>query len=1040
MSNIIRKTSLNIIKYYSIRSDRSNCLNKIRKYSVIQIQKELFQQSQNIVGNVNIAYNSYSTMKELQPNGLPPSFSVIYESMQMDALTLKRVRYSELCEAIKFLESNTISESELIFLLKCSGNLLLDKDMSTRAEIFEKIWSLAFKNKTFNHNHVQIMLEIYQQNKVDIPDAENFLRILPFAADIDLYENLLYTLCENGNVKEAIKVVEIIKKQQLRLTAKCYNALILGYSRAKNIKESERIMEIMSAANVEMGSDTYREYILGLIENNLLEKARKLIKEKGLLFNEQDVVTLLSSTNDVNLLNQIIALFPSDTLINPQVAPVIRNITTEALYAKKIENIVAIINTLPKPIFQLNEDSDTYSVYLIRDMFKTDTSIEEIIKICNFLMKSERNTRALHIACEISLKLNHPTSLALLKLLSTIEPPRPHYFWPLLISNFKTSGEIGMINTLKVMQELNCEVDYDTLSSYVLPKLTITIKNPIEAVKLLEENGVKMSKLITPLTAHLLCQKKISEVLSLNAVYPTRVNTSLLLYALVQTLMNSKSIQGIQTLAKLIKLLNEKAVDVNYDLGGHLLMEIVTHHRLKHDKKSIKSLLDEFNLIGVKISNVAADVVQQYFTNISEKSDPTADHNKYFKHIIDQKLSSTTAELITANIAHPRDMTLEELECHLVELQNKKLNTRGVLRRLLQMCVRAEKLERAVEIKKICDQEKVDLSPGMLASVFDLYIKTNSLPEAEETLEQLQKQFPGFLLDEHKIIDFCTLLIGNNELTKAKQILKQRATFGTVKGGQYILKNIWRLLNKLAILNVDNNLNSINKTKEFLDYLVKLGYCGYHNTLLGPVIRNYLIKNEIKLACSEYLKITTKYKKTPMQLELMKILIKIGNAMEDSVNEITASEARKLLEGIVLASSKVHGSANTNISLIIALAEEGTDKQLRKLLIDPKFRVNTENLLKQLQYLCGDISKIDTLLKLAKSCRGLGHLIQESELYNLILKTFIKENNCNAAVILYEKLMADDEYKINTEFLSNLISLFERNNLEIPTSVAIQAK
>lgn len=46
-------------------------------------------------------------------------------------------------------------------------------------------------------------------------------------------------------------------------------------------------------------------------------------------------------------------------------------------------------------------------------------------------------------------------------------------------------------------------------------------------------------------------------------------------------------------------------------------------------------------------------------------------------------------------------MNLEELECHLIELRSKNMNTRGVLRRLLQEYCRVKAFDRALEVAQV---------------------------------------------------------------------------------------------------------------------------------------------------------------------------------------------------------------------------------------------------------------------------------------------------------------------------------------------------
>lgn len=383
-------------------------------------------------------------------------------------------------------------------------------------------------------------------------------------------------------------------------------------------------------------------------------------------------------------------------------------------------------------------------------------------------------------------------------------------------------------------------------------------------------------------------------------------------------------------------------------------------------------------------------------------------------------------------------MNLEELECHLQELETKKLNTRGVLRRLLQMCVREGKLDRALEIKKKCDAQKVDASPGMLACIFDIYVRTKKIDDASFALRKLNQKYPGFLVDEHKIIDFAAVLVEFGQIEEAKKILRLRAQVANIRGGDSINKNIWNLLNLLASrAKVNNTLT--NETKDFFLFLNKLGYCGYHNSVVGPIIKEHLNKNDVRSAIAEFKSFCQNHRVTPLQRQLLTLLVDISNNEESQKQYgLTQDEARQLLQEVIVSATSVHGPASTNIALIVAFAEAGTDKQLRKMLIDPKVRISPEILRKQCEYLNSN-KKLDALLKLARCSRGINHF-REQDVYNMILDTLVKENDCEGALNLFENLVADDELKISSEFSNTLIALLKKNNLEPPTNVALYAK
>jgi len=321
----------------------------------------------------------------------------------------------------------------------------------------------------------------------------------------------------------------------------------------------------------------------------------------------------------------------------------------------------------------------------------------------------------------------------------------------------------------------------------------------------------------------------------------------------------------------------------------------------------------------------------------------------------------------------------------------------------------------------------------------DLMIRTKKLDEAEETLNQLKKLYPGFPIDEFKVIDLAALMIENNRIEDAMEILEIRGK-SKLQGGTHCVKNIWALLSNVAEHSVKMG-SSTNKSRQFLNFLIKLGYCNYHNILLGPIIKEYLQKNEIENAMNEFVKIAETHKKTPMHFELMTKLIEISNSKDENemISTVAAKEMLTKVLGIV---TSIHGNANANVSLVVAFAKAGTEGQLRKVLIDPKLELNAEMIVKQCEYLSTSGAEA-TLFKLAKCSRGLGRIsmaFKEQDLYNLMLNEYTRENNFTAALALFEKIVEDEEARLSNDFIRKVADLLEKNNFEIPTVLQMRLR
>lgn len=336
----------------------------------------------------------------------------------------------------------------------------------------------------------------------------------------------------------------------------------------------------------------------------------------------------------------------------------------------------------------------------------------------------------------------------------------------------------------------------------------------------------------------------------------------------------------------------------------------------------------------------------------------------------------------------------------------------------------------------------------MIACTLELMIRTKNLAGVKVAADQVHDLFPTFQIDEHKCIDWAALLIENGQIDEAKDLLRKRAAAGKLRGGTGVLKNLWQLLANMAVVTAANQSGATgNQTKDMLKFLCELGYCDpQNNSLLGPIIREHLLKGEIKQAVMEFEAIARQYRKTPLQFELLSTLIKISNETDSATPtadkptvDIDAGEAKTLLEHVMNTTSSIHGTVNTNVSMVVAFAQSGTEKQLRKTLIDPNVQVNMDAILKQCSYLCAN-GAIEPLLKLAKCSRGLSGSVREQDFYNVILQHYVRENDFMAALALFDRIAGDDEFKLTAEFMRNLIGLLEKNNLEVPSSVAMLAR
>ncbi|XP_058451911.1 leucine-rich PPR motif-containing protein, mitochondrial [Malaya genurostris] len=959
--------------------------------------------------------------------------TALLDEMGAEARIHRRVQFEKLNKILAKPEA--ITNVSYDFLLGCCGRLLMEQPVAARIKLFQAIWFMAGEpSATTALSRWKILLKVYRENCVDLEEQEigQFLEKVKVPMDEEFLQLLLAVVSERGDVHRMQEVMDIALREGYQLSNEFGRILIRGYFRSGDLSSVQTVLDHLSAKSIYLNDKIYGELIVGRIANKQIDDAMELIKEKGKLLKKDYVVDAIKEAlliDDKQVLGLLVELLPANMLEDTALDPILRNLCSDLIVLDKFDAVRTLLGALPIPHFSENENCDTYGTAVIFEMIKTKVPLQEVTLLVEFLVKTNRNLRALHVACDCAAKSRIDVYPDLLGLLREQEDLRPHYFWPLIIQSFNKQNEAGVLDVLKLMQRLGTELDAETLSVFVLPKLAITLKDVRVALKQFEDRGIKMSILLTPLVSHLLHQVRFDDVSQIVKLYSSKVDTSALIRPLTLQLTGNKSMEQFRKVTLVIRDLVAKAQDSKHDLAGQLLMELISNKNSKRNTSSFKSLLKQYKNAGLRISNISANVLRRSNQMDSEMED-------LLKSLVDDKLTLPPKDLVNPAIVHPRDMGYEELECHLSELEEKRMNARGVLRRLLQLCIRENRLERAVEIKQKCDKANVDLSSGMMASIFDLHIKLKNVQEAARTLERIKITSPGFLIDDHKIIDFATLLVENGLTTNAQKILQHRAAAGPIRAGN-ANKNIWNLLNTIAHQAAGNDPRSAkNQSYEMLQFLVNKGYCMYDNAILGPVIREYLLKHQILSAITEFKRMAKEYRRTPLQLEIFTTLVRLTNSNDP---EISPESAKILLGEVIQIASSIHGAVNTNNALLVALAEAGTEAQLRRILINPETRVNLEYILTQCEYLI-DSGKLDVVLRLAKCSRGLAN-VREEDFLSLIMKQYARDNNCEAAVELFQRLQAEDgEMKITGDFARKLIDLLEVNSYEVPSGIRLYAK
>lgn len=983
----------------------------------------------NVLNTVRYSISADIANKRANPESAPANICAGFDQIRSHVAFKERIQYETLKDFVESL-NEPITTEQISFLYECIGWYLPQVSAQLKADLIAKLWTKVKAWKSPSQDDFVSWLKALRQSGANVVWEELKSEIDNIEPGMKVYEELLYLVGSNGHSQQSVQVLALIKEQDYPLTEKIFNALIVAHSRDKNVSAFESILELMSSANLTPNEETQFEMARAYACNGLWENAEEIIDLSN--FSTRQILELvksvLSDTEDVEVEKRIAKLLqklPSDVLKHREISPIIRNFLVEQIHIfNRPQDALKILKSLPTLSKGLCENEDSYGAFLLQELIITQQPFAVIKSFCDFLMGEGRNPRAAFVCTEISLRYQSTHSLDLLRLLATMESLKPHYFWPLFIREYQINGEQGVIDLIVEMKTLNVKPDADTINIYILPRVALILKDIKNGLQLITDSGIEMSFLMGPLLLNLMSNSRHQDFELVLNTYPSKISGDQFITPLAKY-VTVKSVP--KEILRILKVLIDRSqLPPNTDLNGSLLVELATVGKFV----PLQFIAEEMVKHKIKISQAAKSRIEE---RIKTAKSLTVDLRKplleaFNKIQVDGSVPLAGASYLESK--HPKDMNFNELESHLAELEGKQLNTRGILRKLLQMAIREKRYDRALQLKEKCDTLQMDYSPGMLASCVELYTQSKRIDEAKSAWYDLERKFPAFVVDEFKVIDFAAFLISQDQLEEAKAVLEKRAKQKV--HGDNNNKNIWHLLTVVCDKSVKMGCQD-NMAKSFFSFLVQHKYCRYSNTLLGPIIRECLMKGELRKAVEEYKDMAKNYRKTPLNLELLTILVGLKNGQPSEYGEFSEDELMKMIGDVFKCVEEIHGLAAAKTSLLFATAEGGTDKQVRKILMDPNVRIDAQALHRQCEYL-SRAGKTEPLYKLITSCRGLSHnIIDEKQLWCALMQTLAKQNDVEEAVRLFDRLLEEDEFKVNQQVAEIVIDLLKRNNLELPS-------
>ncbi|XP_059475977.1 leucine-rich PPR motif-containing protein, mitochondrial-like [Neocloeon triangulifer] len=648
------------------------------------------------------------------------------------------------------------ADAQLAFLLNCCADSLPHLPGPTRLHLASQIWTRFAEKEGYKVTKLDVLalLNVFSSagQSVDLSELLPPTEASRFLRDRDVLLQLLDCHSEGANPTKCEETIDLLKSLGKTSGDAEFAALILAHGKSHNFERVESVLKAMEELEVPPGPLSLFALLRAQILNSQpVERTLKSMQGQSLPSSEEHmakVILSLAEANNTKLVGPILRVFPVNGLSH-----CIRNMVIRLIHQDRhffACNIYHLLLTNCNP-----EVLNSILAFFPTELVKSNKSAVDILEICISLQSNFPNHNSfLLYALEESLKDKSKGGLSG-ELLSHASPLRNHFFWPLIVH---CGSPEEMVRVLNHMQSLGLRPDFDTLAFYVFPGM-LRWDAPMAVLKLLQaECGLSVATQLGPMLNALLIDKHLQEALDLCKMINQRtLDLRKLTKSLSSAVLKKKSFGVAAHLVALLAESRHKFAEV--DFVGLFLIEYCS----RCSPADLKELLSHMAKFKVRMSMAS-------YEGLLTKAAVKQIGIQY----LDLLTNSTYSGLNTFQpIAHPRDMDVEELEAHLVELKSKSMNTRGVLRRLLQAHCRLKNVDRALQIKKEMDSLRFELSPGILSSLLSLYTEMEDVASATEILHQIQ-EYPRFALDWFKIVDFCRLKVRTGaDFDEVSELLEQ---------------------------------------------------------------------------------------------------------------------------------------------------------------------------------------------------------------------------------------------------------------------------
>uniref|UniRef100_T1IT81 Pentacotripeptide-repeat region of PRORP domain-containing protein n=1 Tax=Strigamia maritima TaxID=126957 RepID=T1IT81_STRMM len=895
-----------------------------------------------------------------------------------------------------FINSGKTEPKDSLLVIRCCGELLPEEKLETRTTLVTEIWnSFEESGGFFDVYHYNELLKVHFENEhkfnpMDFLSKMEFKHIMP---NKTTYELLIANYCQQGDTEGAKQILHYMKDKGLPINERTFNNLILGHSKADKLLDAKNILNAMRKSGLEPGIRSYSPILNLFAVKGDMQSMRQMfeIMEKKNVFlldkHYLDIIYHLAKNchtqHIMKMMNKFVA-FNQDCM----------TCIVKLVNCDQDEIALQLLNEMT-PTTLSNGYVLPCGGFLIRQLVRVERPVDKIIRICADLKSRGVNKIALETATQNALiheKTGHAFAF-IMAMKNEGLPVRTHYFWPILLQLKKQKeDESKLYEVIKLMKDYDCPAEYRTLIDYFYPNIDTNVyKNVISR---LENLGYNIESVAIPLVEHYIMQNELEKAVALMNEHVKRINMISMTKALAQACETTGDVNSTLNILQMLKSKNH--TDSSLDVYGKFLINYCRQERRNEHKteRILRGMLDK----KLSITHKVKAEIQNYMK-------VAANHpiNELLCKLV---ISQVIPQVIEKNTIRT---TVEELEIQLIDRMNKNKNTKGILVKLLIYFCRDNNLERAEELKAELDSLGVNYMDGIMMLLMELYSNHDRIVEAKQILKKLKTDRPNLAIDERKLLNFAAALVRVGEDEEGLQFLEeQEVEIVSVKKEMAA----WRLVDAAA------DKGNVVLTQRLFDVIMKRKLCKPSNKILGPIIKSYCIKGDLKGAVVKFEEICKMYRCTPWRSHLLERLI------ED--------EDTEGIHKIIELNSKIHGKENTMYDLAFSFLYCGKLRDAHKIFHNTGFRAKQDRLDLQCKRLIEE-NRICVLEDLVRTTRDLLDINRDRMFYYL-LTAYGKVNDFDKALEVW-MMMQEECVAPSDRTLRCLANILQENNKPVPFAV-----